>query len=210
MHVLTALTIPASIFYIMHLNHRTGYAPEVGESITGLLGGFRFILLIVLCVTCIMWFRRAYHNPYKIGISYLSYSEGWAAGAWFVPFMNLVRPYTIMKEIWTNTQDFVRKEGEEIKSSSILGWWWALYLIGNFAAQIGFRIELASDGDPDMIQLATLVGVLADLLDIIDILIIIKIIKTIAQFEDRLFHHNWKDFFGDQTAPTAGMNPPHA
>lgn len=129
MHVLTALTIPASIFYIMHLNHRTGYAPDVGESITGLLGeGFRFILLIVLCVTCIMWFRRAYHNPYKIGISYLSYSEGWAAGAWFVPFMNLVRPFTIMKEIWNKTQEVPRNENEPVKDHAILGLCWGCTL----------------------------------------------------------------------------------
>ena len=55
------------------------------------------IIRLASIIVFIMWFRRAYNNLHKIGVPHLEFSEGWGAGAWFVPFINLARPYTIMK-----------------------------------------------------------------------------------------------------------------
>ncbi len=57
-----------------------------------------------------MWFRRAYFNLHQ-KVSYLSHSEGWAAGSWFVPIVNLYRPYQIMKEIYVETKELFTKRG---------------------------------------------------------------------------------------------------
>jgi hypothetical protein len=64
------------------------------------------LLMFIVCIVLfILWFRRAYNNLNIHGKAYTKYAEGWAAGAWFVPFLNLGRPYLIMQEIWEKTQE---------------------------------------------------------------------------------------------------------
>jgi len=49
-------------------------------------------LQIALYVAFIMWFYRAYSNLPRLGVTGgLRFGPGWAIGAWFVPFLNLVR-----------------------------------------------------------------------------------------------------------------------
>src|SRR4249919_2196416 len=69
-------------------------------AITGPVG---ICLDIGLIVSFIMWFRRAYWNLHQVNVSAAHFPEGWAAGAWFVPFINLIRPYRIMQQIWKGT-----------------------------------------------------------------------------------------------------------
>jgi len=57
------------------------------------------VAYITSAVMFIRWFRRAYFNLHQVA-RVLTHSEGWAAGAWFVPIVNLFRPYQIMKELY--------------------------------------------------------------------------------------------------------------
>lgn len=56
------------------------------------------ICYVLTAVYFIMWFRRAYFNLHKL-VKGLKYSEGWAAGAWFVPVFNLFGPYQIATDL---------------------------------------------------------------------------------------------------------------
>jgi hypothetical protein len=68
----------------------------------------------VLCaVAIITWMYCGYKNLKDSGrFNNLTPSPRWAIGAWFVPFLNLVKPYSIMKEFWEGTQKlaYVRKK----------------------------------------------------------------------------------------------------
>ena len=90
-------------------------------------------------VFLIMWLRRAYYNLHQLPGIRPEFSEGWAAGAWFVPFLNLIRPYTIMREVWQDTQRAAW--GRLVAPSTILGWWWAAFIskiiISRFTAKMG-------------------------------------------------------------------------
>ena len=48
----------------------------------------------------IAWTSRLYRNLSALGVGPLRYTEGWAIGAWFIPFFNLVRPKQILDDIW--------------------------------------------------------------------------------------------------------------
>jgi hypothetical protein len=97
----------------------------------GLIAIGRIIGYIVLIVLFIMWMRRAYNTLHIAGSRNLHYSEGWAAGAWFVPIINFFYPLQIMRDIWHETQNVFRKNGEvyEKQEDNITGWWWALWLL---------------------------------------------------------------------------------
>src|SRR5688572_9717366 len=62
-----------------------------------------FLGFVAAIVVFLVWMRRSYINLKALGVRGLEYSPGWAVGCWFIPFVNLVRPYTIMKEIWTRS-----------------------------------------------------------------------------------------------------------
>ncbi len=109
------------------------------------IGIATIVIAILNIVFFIMWFRRAYNNLHALQNSYATMGEGWAAGGWFIPIMNWVRPYQIMKEIWQGTQKALTHKLGEPKSNSLIGIWWALYLImsiyGNIVARFSFKAE---------------------------------------------------------------------
>jgi len=152
-----------------------------------IVGVGTLLVHIVVIVYFIMWFRRAYYNLHSVGC-YLQFSEGWAAGCWFVPFLNLVRPYQIMREIWDKTQERAQQGTQfpVIKSASILGLWWFLWIVTNIASNIYTRIVLS--GDHGISELITLdkVGMIVDAFDLVNVLIIITIIRKISSFEENL------------------------
>jgi len=64
----------------------------------------------------------------------------WAVGWYFVPIGCLWKPYQAMRQIW---QVSVRPNGwRTVPTPSIMGWWWAAWLIGNFAGNISFRMTV--------------------------------------------------------------------
>ncbi len=88
---------------------------------------------IVTPIAFLSWFYRAYKNLHLAGM-YTFFTPGWAIGSFFVPFINLVRPYRIMQEVWFGTQeltkDSISKSGwNENKPSSLVKWWWGLVLL---------------------------------------------------------------------------------
>lgn len=111
--------------------------------VEGALGVFQIVVIVVTAITFIMWFRRAYFNLHT-KVQGLNYGEGWAAGAWFVPFLNLYRPYQIGKELFERTQLFLSDENGKIyeqKWQSNLSAWWGLWITANILSRIGSRLE---------------------------------------------------------------------
>lgn len=106
--------------------------------------GVGSLLIITTSVFFIMWFRRAYNNLHIAGARFLPYSEGWAAGGWFIPILNYFYPYRIMNAIWVETPAAIRKVGErhEPAKQGIVGAWWAFWVIGNIVSSIESQVIL--------------------------------------------------------------------
>jgi hypothetical protein len=88
------------------------------------------ILYLFSVVFFIQWFRRAYFNQ-EIKFKSMASSNGWVSGAWFVPIMNLFKPFQLMQEIYENAESYLldKKLIDEKKSrKSIIGWWWGLWI----------------------------------------------------------------------------------
>jgi len=90
--------------------------------------------LIVSIVTFIRWFRRAYYNL-NVLTNECAYDDSWAAKAWFIPFLNLIRPYEMMKELYDKTDKYLLEKflltdeteyyAEQLKPD-VLKWWWGV------------------------------------------------------------------------------------
>jgi hypothetical protein len=116
--------------------------------ITMALWGLLYVgMFIAATVLVCMWMYRAHANLTALGTQDLDYTSGWAAGAWFVPFLNLVRPFRIMKEIWKGSDmSYMGSTAWKVAPSpSIIGWWWAVWLISNFASNVSMRMGMRDD-----------------------------------------------------------------
>lgn len=142
---------------------------------------------ILSVIFFIMWFRRAYYNLHQTEAK-LQFTEGWAAGAWFVPFLNLVRPYQIMEEIWTETQ---RQSGSKQYPTvtMLIGIWWGFWILGNGVNRVSSRMARDISTVPEL-QNATLASMIGDTLTLVALVLIVIIIRKIMTFEVQLFNNH--------------------
>jgi hypothetical protein len=139
--IILVFGIIAEIATTFHF-HQHDYAGSEGKILMGivaLIAVMRGLFYIVVAVFFIMWMRRAYHNLHKAGSPHLRHSEGWASGAWFVPFLNLVWPVQIMVDIWNETQNVYRRQDQPYQriQDTITSGWWALFITAGVVSYIG-------------------------------------------------------------------------
>ena len=154
----------------------------------GVAAIFYAIAALVSGITFIQWFRRAYYNLHQL-IPNLNYTEGWAAGAWFVPILNLFRPYQIMKELYGRTQTLLIEKDPEMRkklSTENLDWWWFIWIVSGVIGVFLWR--LANEDTIDGQIISTMGNMILSILNIPLALITIKVIKNYSNVEPEL--HN--------------------
>ena len=142
-------------------------------------------IMIVSIVTFIRWFRRAYFNLHQLSPN-MKYSEGMAAGCWFIPFINFYRPYEIMKEMFEKSNYILNKSGSDLNEespSNIAGLWWTLWIISTVINQVIFRTDQTEIGD---FLFVSNISLLSDLVSIILALVTISMIKKYSNLEKSL------------------------
>jgi hypothetical protein len=152
--------------------------------INGLL---QFFVFIGAAVSFLMWLHRANRNLSPLGASHPEFSPGWAVGWFFIPLANIIVPYRVVKEIWVKSNPLLNEPGEESwqqsGSSSVLGWWWGIWLISNMIDQIVFRLALRAETPDELFNLAKL-EVVAAAFNIIAAFLAIAVIKGIDKRQE--------------------------
>lgn len=159
-------------------------ANDFRQSIVGIL---MLLFYIGTAIFFIQWFRRAYYNIHQLSKD-CSYTEGWAAGAWFVPFVNLARPYTIMKEMVSIAENLLIKHGhveEDASRKRSVGIWWTLWIIISIISNANSRIQTKSESI-DVIMTTTLIDVVLAWSFIPLTYFTVKMIKKYAELEKYL------------------------
>ncbi len=153
-----------------------------------IIGIIELTVYLISAVTFIQWFRRAYFNLHS-KINYLSYSESWAAGSWFVPIVNLYRPFQIMKELFHETKKLLMKKGLIVKenlATTTLIFWWIIWITSSVLGQFIFRFSMEAETIDDFTT-STVASMISNILTIPLALITIKIIKDYSNVEPLLY-----------------------
>jgi len=113
-------------------------------------------------IVFILWFRRAYRNLPALGIFNLRWSPGWAVGAWFVPFLNLVRPVRIAADIWRCSEPTLPMQASRPRGRvpATLALWWAAWLGASVPIVVASLVSrhATSSADLETASLCRLVG----------------------------------------------------
>ncbi|MCR5889653.1 DUF4328 domain-containing protein [Hymenobacter sp. J193] len=147
-------------------------------AISLLFVGVAQVLTVILgTVYFLQWFRRAYLNLRLAG-QYTELTDGWAVGAWFVPFLNLVRPYSIMKEVWHGTLEMAGRS----RPHTVVGWWWVLYLLYTILTRTSQRYALRASTPSDE-ENALIFDIIACVFAIISAVLTIQVVQSVSDAE---------------------------
>lgn len=143
--------------------------------------------LVTGILTC-MFMYRANANLRSFGAVGMEFTPGWCAGYWFIPIINLFRPYQAMKEIEKCSQS-----PEDISwmsntpSGLLLPWWWA-WIIGGVISRVELRLSMRIDMGIAAIYLSwagTLILLLAGIL-------LVRIVFRIQANQDAFLQRQYK------------------
>jgi hypothetical protein len=110
------------------------------------LVGFSHLgILIVLYFVFGKWIYRASANAHVLAPSFMTHTPGWAVGSYFIPILNLIRPYEAMKETWQVSATQKGQEPADVTTPGILRLWWAAWLISRFTGTAVFYVLKESD-----------------------------------------------------------------
>lgn len=116
---------------------------DTRQAIIGLAQVFVFLITSILFMR---WWHRAYRNLNRLTDQKLRWSPGWAVGYWFVPFLCLIRPYQIAKDIWvgsTPSESISYTAHENLSpSTTIVSMWWFVWIGFGLFNQIMLRDSL--------------------------------------------------------------------
>lgn len=159
-------------------------ANDTRQSIVGIV---MVLVYIGVAIVFIQWFRRAYYNLHQLSKN-LSFGEGWAAGAWFVPIMNLGRPFNIMKEMMSVSENMLTQANlvrEDKRRRRSVGIWWTLWIAISILTDVNARIQLKSDNITVLMN-STLADIVLAFAYIPLTIFTVRMIKYYAELENYL------------------------
>ena len=151
------------------------------------IGVVILVAVITLAISYIIWLRRSYRNQTALGAQGLKYSPGWATAYWFIPILNLFRPYQVTKELYQTSDP--ASDGSNwsyLPTAPLLGWWWAAWVISGIADRVSSRMV---GGEPTIEQLlrSSWADIVTSVLAIIAAVLALMVVRVITERQNDKF-----------------------
>lgn len=168
------------------ISDETTYANDLREMGIAV---FALIIYIISVITFLRWYHRASFNLHRLTTRPLAYTEGWAVGSWFVPFICLYRPYKVTEEMYEEAS-WLLAERNGVRhlppSFPFLGWWWGLWILNNLVGHLLFRYSMSAERIDELI-ISSQAEMVSNLLGIPLAILAIKVIREYSHMEDQLY-----------------------
>jgi hypothetical protein len=219
--VLTVVAIISEMMEIGLLSRvATGGVPReealANDLRQGLIALLRMPALVGTAIAFLIWFHRVHKNLAGLGGRGLKYSPGWAVGGFFVPFLNLVRPLQVMREVWhgSDPSGATRDEAPEgpalrnaLGTPALIGWWWGLYLVSSILGGISARMSFHADPTIAWLQAGDIALVASDLVDIPGALVAMRLVGRITGWQSQRRYVTGSDLGDVAHGSTAACAP---
>ena len=120
------------------------------DALQGILGGLNLLLLLATAIVFLIWLYKATANMRDVSGDVTRFKPGWAVGCWFIPIVNLCRPYQYVRDLWLAS---VGGEDTDEKSHSLVKWWWGLWLAATF---LGTRALITTPSSPEAVDVESI------------------------------------------------------
>ena len=148
---------------------------------TGMAGLLQVGLWTVAFGFLIAWTSRLYRNLGALGVGPLRYAEGWAIGAWFIPFFNLVRPKQILDDLWRGSGPADGEHWRDRAVTPLLHWWWGLWIL----AAVLWRPSAGESADLGAARSAAVRAVAGDVVFVVATVVAIVAITRLTDRQER-------------------------
>ncbi|MEM7659926.1 MAG: DUF4328 domain-containing protein [Bacteroidota bacterium] len=154
--------------------------------VRSLLALARFVLLILTAIFFVRWMVRAFQNHWAAGGT-SAFTISQVQWAFFIPFVNLGRPYRVVQEFWHGMHQRVNGSllNQSRFDSLVVGYWWAAWLLASIIANIAVRI--GGDG-MDAAQSITgdYIELVSNVVEIPAALLAVYIIRNYTKLEQQM------------------------
>ena len=196
----TAVAVCAGIYeYHIYQNLPPGF--DINETllpsdlVTGIVGLVQVVLFIILGITFLRWKYRANKNLSALSGQPLRFTPGWSVGWYFIPIANLFKPYQAMKEIWETSHK------NQSTTSTVLGLWWAFWLISSFLGELAVKAILGADTVTDYSS-STMAYIASDGFDVVLNIVALMLVTRIGNAYSKNYCRPGTSSGGLSTAPT--------
>jgi hypothetical protein len=160
---------------------------DLHDRLSVILAVVHVLIALATAIAFLTWLYRAYSNVPALGAGDTKHSPGWAVGAFFVPILNLFRPYQIVREAWDAGEPYV--EGDEIGrivkpgGHALIGWWWASWIVFNFVGQIVFRAGLAAK-TPQELLISAQIGIASEAITLVCTILALLVVRRLTDRQE--------------------------
>ena len=165
---------------------------NANDSRQQLIGLIQVLITVGTAVAFLMWFHHVHRNLSSLGGREFKFTPRWAVGGFFVPLINLVRPFEVMREVWhgSDPSGLTRDTGlsgpserDKLGGPPLVVWWWWLFLISSFLGYLALRVEFSENQTIDYLYLSSGLMVLMDLVDIAGVVVAVRLVSHITKWQ---------------------------
>ncbi|MGC1272771.1 MAG: DUF4328 domain-containing protein [Planctomycetaceae bacterium] len=164
-----------------------------------------FVYTGLYLVLAIAYLRSLYvlnRNARALGADDMSTSPGWTVGWFFVPIASLFKPFQAVRDLWKASVPTAGR-WQENRSSPIVGWWWAFYLISAFFGQATFRTSLSAE-TIDQFQIASGVSIAGGLFDLPLSVLAILLLRRLFSMQEEKYARYGESSATEPACPACG------
>jgi hypothetical protein len=114
------------------------------DTLIGLVALAQLGILVAVAVLFLVWVHRINKNLHALSGTAMQFTPGWSVGWFFIPFMNLFKPYQAVKEIWLvshrSRQPLLLGEKTAAGQAGLVGWWWFSFLLSSFVGRLAWSL----------------------------------------------------------------------
>lgn len=127
-------------------------------------------------VSFFVWLNQSNKLARAAGAQGLRFSPGWTVGYFFIPIINLWKPYQAVADIWKASKN--PKGMGAAATGDIVVIWWIFFLVSSAASNAAFRLALKAEEIDELIR-SGWVSCLSSGLDIVYYAITLVLVREI-------------------------------
>ena len=158
---------------------------EMVDLVSMATGGIYFVAYLICAIVVGRWIYRVNKNAWQISDA-MTVSPGWNIGSFFIPIMNLFRPFSGVRETWQASH--APADADTVPVPAIMRLWWAGWLIAGVFGQLSFRLGLRAETLEDFVEVAW-VDIAGTPFDFIAGLALLWIIRRLTETQSHLRDH---------------------